>query len=247
MKGALVRAQGLRRIYVRRGQPFEALSDVSLTLEEGTITGLVGCSGGGKSTLCRLVAGFERPDGGTIQWNFDRRRPWAVQYLFQHPHRSLTPYRTLLQLVTEPLEYFTKLSAQERRNRAAKALEELGLGPELWDRKPGQVSGGQAQRAALARAMILKPEVLLLDEPVSSLDAPAQAQVLNAVKALWKRSGVTCLFVAHDLAAVDFLCHRVGVMLDGRMVEQGSREQVLDHPSHPFTRRLVDLARQKEV
>lgn len=239
---ALVSARGVGKLYRRGSGNFWALRNVNLTLEEGRVTGLVGQSGCGKSTFCRLATGAERPDEGALTLNFDRGEPWAVQCVFQNPHRSLTPTMTVLDAVTEPLTLFSKLPSRRRRDRAAGSLTELGLGEELWNRKPRQLSGGQAQRVALARSLVMTPRLLVLDEPISSLDAPAQAQTLNCIKKLWQRHGLTCLFVAHDLAAVDFLCGRIAVMYGGTVIEEGEREQVVDHPAHSYTKLLLESA-----
>ncbi|GAB2856455.1 oligopeptide ABC transporter ATP-binding protein Opp1F [Actinocorallia aurea] len=227
-----------------------AVDDVSFDLARGEILGLVGESGSGKSTTVRCIVGLTAPDAGRIVYDgidvrTARRADLArfrreVQMVFQDPYSSLSPRRTVEQIVGEGLEvHRLSKSRAERRDRTVEVLELVGLGAGDLTRHPRSFSGGQRQRIAIARALAVRPQVLLCDEPVSALDVSVQAQVVNLLADMHERLGVSVLFIAHDLAVVRQLCARLVVLSSGRVAETGTREQVFGSSSHPYTQALL--------
>jgi ABC-type oligopeptide transport system ATPase subunit len=233
------------------GQHTPAVDDVSFTLDRGSALGLVGESGSGKSTTARLVAGLIKPDAGSVLLDGTQlvgaRRPTLLaarrdlQFVFQDPFSSLNPRMRVRDLVGEGLiVHGLERDPKKRLDRVVETLESVGLESAHLDRYPRSFSGGQRQRIAIARAVAVRPKVLICDEPVSALDVSVQAQVLNLFAELRERLDLALLFIAHDLAVVRYLCDRVAVMNGGRIVEIGSREQVYDDPQHEYTRALLD-------
>ncbi|WP_372088830.1 ABC transporter ATP-binding protein [Tistrella mobilis] len=222
------------------------VSNIDLEVAPGEILGLVGESGSGKTTIGRMLAGEIAPDRGrvlldgaalTLPLPPARRR--AVQLVFQDTLGAFDPRMTLGRQLDEPL-VVAGLAPADRRRRIDDALDAMGLDPALLDRWPHQVSGGQRQRAVLARALSLDPSVLVLDEPVSALDVSVQAQVVNHLAALARDRGLAMVFISHDLGVVGHLAHRVAVLYLGRVVETGPVEAVFGAPAHPYTRALLD-------
>ncbi|WP_332693003.1 ABC transporter ATP-binding protein [Bosea sp. (in: a-proteobacteria)] len=231
-----------------RGSRFVALDDVSLDIQRGDVVGIVGESGSGKSTLASLAVGLAKPTSGEVLLDGEplsrlmrnHAGPWRrrIQMVFQDSSSALNPRKTIGRCLTETLA----LRGVERGAREAEAialLELVGLGPEMAPRLPHELSGGQRQRVGLARALAMKPDILIADEPVSSLDVSLQAQVINLLSRLTRELGLTLLFISHDLALVRTLCTRIIVMRKGQIVEQGPCLDVLEHPSHPYTRLLI--------
>ena len=226
-----------------------AVHDVTLTVTRGMSLGLVGESGCGKSTLARLLAGLEPPSSGTLSLAGEsypaqsglRRRLVSrkVQMVFQDPGGSLNPRKTAGQLLTAPLESLTDLSKAQRLARAREVLELVELSPDVLSRYPHELSGGQAQRLALARALAPWPELIVLDEAVSSLDVSIQARILRLLVRLRRQLNLSYLFIAHDLAVVEVVCDHIAVMYLGSVVEQGATKTVLETPRHPYTRALL--------
>ena len=226
-----------------------ALAGVSFTLQAGRSLGVVGESGSGKSTLARLVMALQAPDAGRVLLEgVDLHRLSApalrqarcqLQMVFQDPFGSLDPRRTVLQTVAEPLAVLHGADAAQQRERAAAALEAVGMRAADLTKYPHEFSGGQRQRIAIARALITRPKLIVADEPVSALDVSVQAQVLNLMQDLQERFGVTYLFISHDLAVVDHVCDEVIVLHEGRIVEQGPPQRVFNAPKHPYTQRLL--------
>ncbi len=229
-----------------------AVDGVSLQLRAGETLGIVGESGCGKSTLARMLVGLERPDGGTLRYHGDdvtagslRDRKLlrrGVQMIFQDPFTSLDPRMTVADLVAEPLAATRTGNSAQRRARVAELLELVGLSPSMMSRYPHQFSGGQRQRIGIARALALDPEVLVCDEPVSALDVSVQAQVINLLRDLQSRLGVSILFIAHDLSVVRHIADRVAVMYLGRIVESGETTMVYENPAHPYTQALLSAS-----
>ncbi|SMC98634.1 oligopeptide/dipeptide ABC transporter ATP-binding protein [Rhizobium sp. RU36D] len=228
-----------------------ALDRVSLTIQPGEIFGLVGESGCGKSTLARLVIALDQPTEGQVLFDGEdlfalsprelARRRRHFQMVFQDPYGSLDPRHRVERIVAEPLHVLpSRPGRAETRECVVEMLESVGLSADHAHRYPHEFSGGQRQRIAIARALITAPKLVVADEAVSALDLSVQAQVLNLLMELRETRGVTFLFITHNLAAVDAIADRVGVMYRGRIVETGPAAVVFDRPLHPYTRMLAD-------
>ena len=229
-----------------RSDPFTAVDAVSLQLREGETLGIVGESGSGKTTLAQTLLGLQTPKDGDLRFlgnsllhiSRDERRAVRarMQVVFQDPYGSLSPRMTIEEIVGEGLAlHQPHVNPTERRHRVIEALREVGLDRTALGRYPHEFSGGQRQRIAIARVLILKPQVLVLDEPTSALDVSIQQQVLSLLGALQKKYNLSYLFISHDLAVIRAMSHRVVVMKDGKVVEEGDTEAVLASPSHPYT------------
>jgi len=262
LKPALVRAAGLSKSYPQR-TPFlqkrfviSALSDVELDIAPASVTALVGESGSGKSTLARCLAMLEKPDRGEI-W-FDGKelsrvsssklaglRP-KIQMVFQDSAGALNPRFTAAQIIAEPLEIQRREDGHRLRSRACELMEEVGLSASWADRRPMEFSGGQRQRLAIARAIALKPDFLILDESLSGLDLSTQAQILNLLLDLQISHSLTYLLISHDLGLIGQVADFVAVMHQGRVVERGRRQDVFPNPQHPHTRQLLGSVRLLE-
>ncbi|HEY5309037.1 MAG TPA: dipeptide ABC transporter ATP-binding protein [Casimicrobiaceae bacterium] len=255
MTAPLLEARNLARHYsVGRGllRPkalVRALDGVSFTLTESRTLAVVGESGCGKSTLARQVTMIERPSAGVLLLDGadvaaataterKRLRP-LVQMVFQNPYASLNPRKNVGSLLTEPLAINTALDADARRDAAQAMMARVGLRPEHYGRYPHMFSGGQRQRIAVARALMLRPRLVVADEPVSALDVSIQAQVLNLLMDLQQEMGIAYLFVSHNLQVVRHIADTVMVMYLGKSVEQGSKADVFARPAHPYTRALL--------
>ncbi len=254
---ALLQVDGVSRHYrlpreslFTKAPVVRALSDVSFTLHAGRSLGVVGESGSGKSTLARLVMALERPDAGRVRFDGQdlaaldadalRRARAGFQMVFQDPYGSLDPRRRIWQTVAEPLAILQGAPRAQQRERAAEALEAVGLRASDAGKYPHEFSGGQRQRIAIARALMTRPRLIVADEPVSALDVSVQAQVLNLMQDLQDSFNVTYLFVSHDLAVVDLVCDEVIVLYQGRVVEQGDPDTLFRAAAHPYTRALLD-------
>ncbi|HGP3178242.1 TPA: ABC transporter ATP-binding protein [Pseudomonas aeruginosa] len=233
-----------------------AVEHVSFTLRQGETLGLVGESGCGKSTtgkaLMNMLAyqGSVKLDGrelNGLQGEALQAVRRDVQMIFQAPYAALNPRKTVLELVGEPLLIHDRLPLAERRERVAALLEDVGLAADAMTRYPHQFSGGQRQRLCIARALSLNPKLIIADESVSALDVSVQAQVLELLERLRETHGLSYLFISHDLAVVERICHRVAVMYGGKIVEIGRRDQVLHNPRHPYTRRLLEAVPMPDV
>ncbi|MFC8898125.1 dipeptide ABC transporter ATP-binding protein [Streptomyces cinereoruber] len=252
--GAVVlAAEGLRKTYRGRGRrTFTALDGVSLTLAAGETLGVVGESGSGKSTLARVLAHAHPSDGGRILLDGqDVTRPGRaelhavrrrVQMVFQDPYASLNPRMTVGEIVAEPLRAFGTVAPAERAGRVAELLRLVGLDPAAADRHPRSFSGGQRQRVGIARALAPEPSVLICDEPVSALDVSVQAQIVGLLTDLQRDLGLALVFIAHDLAVVRQVSHRIAVMHEGRIVETGAADELCERPRDPYTRALLAAA-----
>ncbi|TDC45733.1 dipeptide ABC transporter ATP-binding protein [Actinomadura sp. KC345] len=256
--GPILQVEGLVKHYpVTRGIVLKrtvglvkAVDGVGLELRRGETLGVVGESGCGKSTLARLLLAAERPTAGTVR--FDGRDIFAlpkpelralrrrIQMVLQDPYSSLNPRMTVGDIVGEPFAIHPEAAPKgERRARVRELLELVGLDPGHVSRYPHQFSGGQRQRVGIARALALRPDVLVCDEPVSALDVSVQAQVMNLLAELRRELGLAQVFIAHDLAAVRHVSDRVAVMYLGKVVETGDETQIYEHPTHPYTQALL--------
>lgn len=225
-----------------------AVNDVSLTVDAGECVGLVGESGSGKSTLAHMITRLILPDSGSVtlcgtemtavKGAALRTAYRNIKMIFQEPRSSFDPRLTLGTSLDEALKPI--LSKRAQRTAAAKALfEKVGLDAYLLSRYPAQVSGGECQRAAIARAIAQKPRLLICDEATSALDVSVQAQIIGLLHEIRQKSGLSLLFISHDLALVSSFCDRIYVLHDGKVVEQGTAEQIIRSPSHPYTKQLV--------
>ncbi len=219
---------------------FQALDDVSFHVARGEILGLVGESGCGKSTLSKAILGMLDSAQVTGEIRHFTKRP---QMIFQDPFGSLNPAKTVGWIVEEPLRAYGKYDAAERKRRVLDMLERVGLSRSQADRRPAQLSGGQRQRVSIATALIQRPRFLIADEPVSALDVTIQAQILDLLWDLRRDLDLSYLFISHDLNVIYSICDRVMVMEKGRIIEQGSVEEVYDHPQQEYTRRLLSAVR----
>ncbi|MGC8492712.1 MAG: ABC transporter ATP-binding protein [Syntrophobacteraceae bacterium] len=226
-----------------------AVDDVSFAAWRGETLGVVGESGCGKSTLARLLLRLLEPDRGKIlfggidicaldggQFRKYRRK---IQMVFQDSHGSLNPRMKLGSLIAEPLKLFGVCSKAERRQRAMELLKKVELGEEFYDKRPREVSGGQKQRIGIARAMAIRPELIVCDEPVSALDVSIQSQIINLFKDLQSEYRLTYLFISHDLSVVKYMCDRMMVVYLGKIVEMGPVEELFADPKHPYTQALL--------
>ncbi|CAN5660808.1 ABC transporter ATP-binding protein [soil metagenome] len=226
-----------------------AVDRVNLSLRESETLGLVGESGCGKSTLALTIMRLYALDGGQIQFgeknitNFDAKRLKPIrkqmQMIFQDPFASLDPRLTVEQIIGEPLEIHSIGTKNERTAKAANLLERVGLSVEDMRRFPSEFSGGQQQRIGIARALALRPKILICDEPVSALDVSVQAQILNLLRDLQDEFGLAYLFISHNIAITAFMSRRIGVMYLGRLVEIGASKQITIAPRHPYTQTLI--------
>ena len=254
----LLEASALARHYIVSRGPFRpkglvrALDGVSFTVREGETLAIVGESGCGKSTLARQVTMIERPTSGELRLGgadvahadratLKRLRP-QVQMVFQNPYASLNPRKQVVTLLDEPLSINTSLSAAARRDAAREMMARVGLRPEHERRYPHMFSGGQRQRIAVARALMLRPRLLVADEPVSALDVSIQAQVLNLLMDLQQEMGIAYLFISHNLQVVRHIAETVAVLYLGKIVESGPKALVFRRPAHPYTRALLASA-----
>lgn len=222
--------------FLGKSSRFPTLSDVSFHINQGEIFGLVGESGCGKTTLIKAILGML--DRAKVEGEIRHftKRP---QMVFQDPFSSLNPAKTVGWILEEPLRIYGKYDKDERRRRVLDMLERVGLEPCHYDWKPSQLSGGQRQRVSIAAALLPRPRLVLADEPVSALDVTIQAQILDLLWQLRKELDLSYLFISHDLNVIYSICDRVMVMENGRIVEQGTVEEIYHHPKHPYTKKLL--------
>jgi peptide/nickel transport system ATP-binding protein len=251
-------AQSLSRVYAAKSglwgkpRPVRAVDDISLHVTKGETLGVVGESGSGKTTTGRMLLGLEAPDSGTVQFNGAplpslgsptwRAQRIRMQMIFQDPMAALDRRLPIATQIAEPLLIHSIGDAEAQARRVQELLDAVGLSRDLARRYPHEVSGGQRQRAVLARALATEPDLLVCDEPVSALDVSVQAQVLNLLGDLQNRLGLTMVFISHDLRVVRQVSHRIAVMYLGRIIEEGNSDDLFARPGHPYTRALVSAA-----
>lgn len=227
----------------------KAVDGVSFTLERGKTLAVVGESGCGKSTLGRMLTMIEHPTEGELFYNGQNflvndkatstLRRQKIQIVFQNPYSSLNPRKKVGEILEEPLIINTSLSSRERKEKVLAMMTKVGLKPEFYDRYPHMFSGGQRQRIAIARGLMLNPDIVVADEPVSALDVSVRAQVLNLMMDLQEELGLSYVFISHDLSVVKHIADEVMVMYLGRCVEQGDVNQIFENPKHPYTQALL--------
>lgn len=245
----MFRVESLTKIYGKKSKELIALNNVSFSLEEGETLGLIGESGSGKSTIARILMGLETPSEGRVffenrdvalfsksEWKKERL---AVQMVFQDPKSSLSPRMSIQEILMEPLQVQGILN---RKERIEEALDLVGLPKAFLGRLASELSGGQRQRVGIARALILKPRCLILDEPISALDVSVGAQIINLLRSLQERLNLTTLFIGHDLAVVRYLCNRAIVLKKGSLIEEGSTEELFTTPKAPYTKELLQAS-----
>ncbi len=256
MTGALLEVERLTMEFRAHrgtgGGRVQAVRGVSFTIGKGEILGLVGETGSGKTTVGKCVVRLLNPSAGTVRFDGQditrvprgklRQLRARFQMVFQDPYSSLDPRMTVARIVAEPVRAHTTDSATEVRAKAARAIERVGLPSGVLQRLPHELSGGQRQRVGLARALVLEPQLLIADEPVSALDVSVRAGILNLLADLQRSMGFSCLFITHDLSVAEFLCDRVAVMYLGEIVEVGTRDELFADPRHPYTQSLLAAA-----
>ena len=263
MADTILKVRDLYRTYDIKGGMFKpastltAVKDVSFDVERGSTLAVVGESGCGKSTLARMLTMIDAQSSGTIEVDglpidisktgISQDIRQKVQIVFQNPYGSLNPRQKIGHVLEEPLLLNTDMPAAERRDMALEMLKKVGLQPEHYGRYPHMFSGGQRQRVAIARAIMLKPKLLVLDEPVSALDLSVQAQILNLLKDLQDEMGLTFVFISHDLSVVRYLADKVMVMYFGEVVEYGTRDEVFENPQHDYTKTLFAATPRADV
>jgi oligopeptide transport system ATP-binding protein len=237
-------------VFRRHTDDVRAVDDVSFIVEQGTTVGLVGESGSGKSTIGKTLLKLVRANAGRVLYQGQdilplpesAYRPYRreMQMIFQDPFGSLNPRHTIHQIVAEALEiHFPAMDRAQRRERVAELLRQVGLKPEMMERYPHEFSGGQRQRIGIARALAVKPQFIVCDEPVSALDVSVQAQIVNLLQDLQDELKLTYLFIAHDLAVVEHISDHVLVMYRGKIVESAPAEAIYENPQHEYTRKLL--------
>lgn len=243
---ALLEISGLRKTFAASsifggGQRAVALDDVSLIVPPGGSVGLVGESGSGKSTLVRCILGLERPDAGTIRFEGVPigAQKGQIQPVFQNPASSLNPRRRVGAIIAEPLAVHTRMSAAERLAEVHRLLDRVALPRDFAGRYPRQLSGGQCQRVSIARALALKPKLIVADEATSALDVLVQRQIVDLLMELRSALGIAMLFVSHNLAVTRLVCDEIAVMHRGRIVESGPAQMIVTRPSHAYTQTLI--------
>lgn len=249
MSETILKAEHLKKVFTSGKKTFTAVDDVSFELKKGQCLGIVGESGSGKSTIARMITGLEHMTEGTVTLlgkditdlkAKEMRKVYRdIQMVFQMPVESFDPRRTLGDGIMESLRNMG-MSVREAKKRAGELLIRCGLTPEFAARYPHEVSGGQCQRAAIARALAVSPSVLICDEATSSLDVTVQKQVLNLLLELKEKEGLSLLMISHDLALVQAFCDEVLVLYQGKAVEMGTPDEIINHPCSEYTRILMD-------
>ena len=255
-KKVLLEVQKVKKEFVTSksltGKPLKivhAVDSVDLTIYEGETIGVVGESGCGKSTLGRCILQLIRPTAGNVLYRGEditklnkeqmRQMRRKMQLIFQDPYASLNPRMTVLELIMAPLEAFGIGTMEERVQRVKEIMELVGMPENMMNRYPHEFSGGQRQRSVIARALVLNPEFVVCDEPVSALDVSVRAQVLNLIQELKKKKHLTYMFISHDLSVVKYISDRIAVMYLGRIVEIAEKNELYNNPQHPYTKALL--------
>ncbi len=248
---SILKIQNLKKDYIikklfEKEKNLHALKGIDIEVHEGKTLGIVGESGCGKSTLAKVLTKLENKTSGEILFDNNQYERLSknsfhefIQMVFQDPYQSLNPRKNAFQIVSDPLNIQNKYSSDEIHKMVKEIFHKVGLSQDFFERYPHQFSGGQRQRLGIARALMLKPKVLILDEPVSALDVSIQAQVLNLLVELQKEFNLTYLFISHDLSVIAHMSDYIAVMYLGQIVEYGTRDQIIKNPIHPYTQMLL--------
>lgn len=246
----ILQVQGLKKYFSTKKGLLQAVDDISFSIEKGKTLGIVGESGCGKTTTGRMIAGLEKPTTGKILYEGKditslstkekRLLSKDIQIIFQDPYSSLDPRMSVHQLIEEPIiEHGLIRNKEERQKRVLELMDIVGLAPRLYDSFPHELDGGRRQRIGIARALALNPKFIVCDEPVSALDVSIQAQILNLLKDLQKKLGLTYMFITHNLSVVYYFADDIAVMYLGHLVEKAPAEELFAHPMHPYTKALL--------
>lgn len=253
----ILQIQNLKKYYPATGNRISrskdmvrAVDGVDLSVYQGEIVGLVGESGSGKTTIGKQIVRLEKPTEGAIyyrgtnihHWNKKEENAYGtkLQMVFQDPYSSLNPKKRIYDILSAPMLYHGIVAKEDLHKELERLLQMVGLPDNVLDRYPHEFSGGQRQRIGIARALSLKPDFIVCDEPVSALDVSVQAQILNLLKELRKELGLTLLFIAHGLGAVHYISDRIAVMKDGKVIEMGTKEEIFQNPKQEYTKMLLD-------
>lgn len=244
----VLKVKNLKKIYTKDKKEFTAVDNINLEIQEGECVGLVGESGCGKSTIARMITNLEKSSEGNIYINDldieelrkrkDKELYKQIQMIFQNPMDSFNPRIKLGNSISE-IKINFGYNKKEVKKEVIELLELVGLSEDYYYRYPKEVSGGECQRAAIARALLIKPKLLVCDEATSALDVSIQGQIINLLTDLKEKTNISFLFISHDLALVQNFCDKIYVMYEGKIVEQGSRDQIMDNPKHPYTKLLL--------
>ena len=252
MAGPLLEGKDISVAFGRGAEAFDAVRAANVTVHDGEAVGIVGESGSGKTTLARVLVGLQRPSAGEVwlegqkvfsaaaEQVMPRSERWKTQMIFQDPYSSLNPRMRVWQAVAEAVQVWQELPGAAARVEALRLLNSMGISDDQARQFPKGLSGGQRQRVSVARALAPNPKVLIADEPTSSIDQSAQAQLLNILRRLQSERGLAIIFISHDLGLVRYLTSRVYVMQTGDIVETGKTQAVLERPQHSYTRLLID-------
>lgn len=233
-----------------RNKKVEAVNDVCFQIQDGEIFGLIGGSGCGKTTTSRMIMGFLKPDSGSILYNGCelktlKKSDWLkmrreIQIVFQNPQMTFNPRSTIYDCCAEPIRLFhLAKNREEERSMVYEMLDSVGVSRDQLNKFPHEISGGQAQRVSIIRALSMNPKLLICDEPTSMLDVSVQAQVITLIKEKQKEKGISILYVSHDLDVIRAVCQRVAVMSEGKIIETGSVDKIFNAPEHPYTHQLM--------
>lgn len=242
----ILKVENLKKVYIKDKNEFTAVNNVDLNIKEGECVGLVGESGCGKSSIARMITNLERHSGGDIFINdinmkeFNKKKELykQVQMIFQNPLDSFNPRIKLGNSIGE-IKVNLGYNKREIKKEVIELLEKVGLSEDYYYRYPKEVSGGQCQRAAIARALLIKPKLLICDEPTSALDVSVQGQIINLLNEIKEKTKTSFLFISHDLALVQNFCDKIYVMYEGEIVEKGTRDEIINSPTHPYTKLLL--------
>ena len=242
-----------KEVFWEKPKTLRALGGVSLKLAQGQTVGIVGESGSGKSTLGEILGDLQRPSKGTVLYQGQNLRTMKqaeyrrfrrnVQFIFQNPTESMNPYFTIEKILMEPMKRLDDdFSPAQAQQKIQTILPQVGLEPDCLSRRPAELSGGQCQRIAIARALLLNPQVIVCDECVSALDVSIQAQILNLLKSLQRRYGTSYLFISHDMSVVHYMSDTIFVLVKGQVIEQGVGAELMHHPKQAYTSSLISSA-----